>query len=116
MELYFKILLFAYFLIIYFDKNKIIKKKLETINNNESSSKLNIRNGENITFGIIAYQCKYCGLFSIFNKNLKCILSTIQKGIEKIYDNSIYQNYWRSIAEKYAPIKQDISLNQKKLN
>lgn len=176
MELYFKILLFAYFLIIYFDKNKIIKKKLETINNNESSSKLNIRNGENITFGIIAYQCKYCGLFSIFNKNLKCILSTIQKGIipiidltkksnvfnhfnkislkvnpweiyfnqpfgymlndiknksyniininchnfydpdyEKIYDNSIYQNYWRSIAEKYAPIKQDIIIESEKV-
>lgn len=168
------IIIFYYFSLIVINQNKEKKKSFEIINNNNSQIKLNLIN-ENATFGIIARSCKYCGLFSIFNKNLKCILSTIEKGIipivdltsesnifnefnqvslkinpweiyfnqpfgftlndiknkskniikikcekfysphlDRIYNNILFQDFWRSIAEKYVPIKKNIILEAEK--
>ena len=168
------IIIFSYFFFLRIHLNKEKYKTFKNINN-KSQIEINLNN-KNTTFGIISYPCKYCGLFSIFNKNLKCILSTIEKGIipivdltsesnifnkfnkislkknpweiyfnqpfgytlndiknnskniikikcnrfysphfDIIYNNIIFQDYWRNMAEKYVPVKKKIIIQAEKI-
>lgn len=79
-----KIFIFIYLSLINFQQlNK--KNFLSYAQNNNIYLNENI-NIQNYSFGLIAQKCTYCGLLSIYTKNLKCALSSIKNGIIPIID------------------------------
>ena len=115
-----KIFIFLYLSMFNFDKPNIKKKISYDMNNNYLNGNTNIQSN---TFGLIAQRCTFCGLLSIYSKNLKCALSAIKKGIIPIIDltstPNIFNNFNKTCLktnpwEMYFNQPNDFSLNEVK--